>query len=1011
MILSRHRHCRWRLLGVALYLLASAATVAAQSDGSAAEAETEASRLAGSASDLNLVYPLETIAYAYRDAGQCDQAIEWMERAIALEEKSNGSPSDRSRGRINVAECDLEKRNLPDAQTQLNEALKIAQAANDAINEARASADLGWLSAMQNQLPDSIRYFNDAIALFKSQSDADDVALAENNLGFVLMHEGQNQDAATALSDALRLFKQANDERGEQAAGSNLSAVYRQIGDKNAAEKTERATPQNGRLCTQQFPLIFSGIHCAPAPLGGNEQALQKVEKAKADLAQAEALLTAAKARYAAFEQQAQLEEAQQAAQEQQQAGRRRAEQEAQERQREESARASQQVQEAPEPSSSAPPAASAEAPQPAAAENMPADSAPASASASVDSAQSADQPAAASSPEPQGQGGLPASEPASAPTEQAEQSPPPPPPPASSEEQNLPSVSAQEPASMPASSSAEEPASEQNPPPVTRPAYAPPANVTVAPADAVERYPNIEAPDSAAPGQEIAVQVSLTKDQIAPETQILSGPQNGGRLQLAMAQNEQMWTLTVNLTAPGMEFSRGSNTQEITIARDADSTIALFYLRAKDLDSPTKETRILATLWHDGTFLARIGRPLTIAASRPMRVSTTAMAGAMRPMTMAPQRPAQELALNPNLAPPDLTIVESRIGNMLRLTFQSRYGFAEADIANPDDLHRWISAHYARMSGQERGLIAEPATARAANGDTDYLDGFGSEFYDKYIPQQFKSMYWRLVDSLGERFVSIQVLSDDPSLPWELLRPARADGSDRQDFLGLHYRIARWPLGQSGSRPPVQGIQVQTLAVIAPTYTDSRALPAAGDELRALERISGFEQVPADYNGVRALASNPPAGIVHFAGHGAVLDNNGIATFVILLQDGRQIEPATWSDLAGSRTATHPLYFFNACEVGQSQRFMNDVDGWAPALLGAGGAGYIGALWPVGDTTAARFAEEFYSRVQREIGTGSQANVAQVLMETRRDIFAATKDPTALAYVFYGDPLLNLSR
>ena len=256
--------------------------------------------------------------------------------------------------------------------------------------------------------------------------------------------------------------------------------------------------------------------------------------------------------------------------------------------------------------------------------------------------------------------------------------------------------------------------------------------------------------------------------------------------------------------------------------------------------------------------------------------------------------------------------------------------------------------------------------------------------------------MYWQLVDGLGAKFAAIQVLSDDPSLPWELVRPARADGSERQDFLALDYEMARWPLGESGSRPPAQHIRVEKLAVIAPAYTGDRSLPAANAELHALERMSTFVKVRGDYDAVRQLASNPPEGIVHFAGHGAVLENGGVATFAILLENGRQMEPATWQDLAGTKAATHPLYFFNACVVGQARRFRNDVDGWAPALLGAGGAGYIGALSPVGDTTAAKFAVEFYRRVQREAGGGSSANAAQVLMETRREVFAATKDPTA---------------
>jgi CHAT domain-containing protein len=77
--------------------------------------------------------------------------------------------------------------------------------------------------------------------------------------------------------------------------------------------------------------------------------------------------------------------------------------------------------------------------------------------------------------------------------------------------------------------------------------------------------------------------------------------------------------------------------------------------------------------------------------------------------------------------------------------------------------------------------------------------------------------------------------------------------------------------------------------------------------------------------------------------------------------------------------------------------------------LLSSGASGYIGALWPVDDATAEAVAASFYRQVSRGI-SGNGANVAEVLAKTRADVFSRTGDPTALAYVFYGDPNLVLS-
>ncbi len=546
-----------------------------------------------------------------------------------------------------------------------------------------------------------------------------------------------------------------------------------------------------------------------------------------------------------------------------------------------------------------------------------------------------------------------------------------------------------------------------------------------------IERYPNIEAPDTVALGQEIAVQVSLTSDQIAPETKIISGAQIGGKIQFQMAAGENQWTLTVNLTAPGLEFSRGTNTADITLKRDGDSTLAVFYLRPKaEVAIPElhQDTKILATLMHDGAFIARLSRPLTIvnSAARPAakpaaQAPRPAVSSAAAPAAAAqPPASRQAIDFNPDLAAPDLTIIENRVGNILRVTFITPHTTpVEADILDPDKLHDWISAHYAQMATQGRGAALEsPAPETTPQYKADYIRGFGGELYDKFAPQVFKDLFWRLYDNSRNHspnnpnaqwdFDSIQVLSDDPAIPWELMRPARADGSARADFLGLHFLIARWPLGQHGAARPPQSLVLGRSAVIAPVYTGARQLASAGQEMATLKQLPGFQQITGDYAAVRDLAMHPPQGIVHFAGHGAVLDKSGVPQFAILLQD-TEMDPATWQSLNASASAsTHPLYFFNACDVGESRRFLNDVDGWAPMLLSSGASGYIGALWPVGDSTAEAIAVRFYTELSGSVSTG-HAKVARALADARAAVFNETSDPTALAYVFYGDPYLML--
>jgi tetratricopeptide (TPR) repeat protein len=539
-----------------------------------------------------------------------------------------------------------------------------------------------------------------------------------------------------------------------------------------------------------------------------------------------------------------------------------------------------------------------------------------------------------------------------------------------------------------------------------------------------VERFPNIEAPDIVTAGQEIAVQVSLTSEQIAPETKILSGAQNNGKLQLQMAEGEQQWTLSVVLSAPGMEIARGgTNTAEITIARDGDSSIALFYLRAQPLAAASpggkRDTRILATLWHNGAFLARISRPLTIvpdvsvAAGVPTQPTPSGHATLAHASAQSTPSSSAALQLDLSVAAPDLTIIENRVGNTLRVIFySSSKPPVEADIGDADELHAWINTRFAQMAGHSRGILLEPLSPSETKAvqlhSLDYLQGFGAELYDRFAPQAFKELFFKLLAEGGGEFNSIQIFSDDPALPWELMRPAIANSSERMDFLGTRFSIARWPLSHRNMQRPPQLLTVEHSVVIAPNYQGTQKLQAASQELTTLKKMRGFTEVSGDYAAVRELASHPPQGIVHFAGHGEVIDKDGVPQFNILLQDS-EMDPATWQGLGAVEHPTHPLFFFNACDVGESRQFMNDVDGWAPALLDNGASGYIGALWPVSDSTAELFASTFYESITEGLASHRDINVAALLKDTRYQVFSKTSDATALAYVFYGDPRLVL--
>jgi TPR repeat protein len=524
------------------------------------------------------------------------------------------------------------------------------------------------------------------------------------------------------------------------------------------------------------------------------------------------------------------------------------------------------------------------------------------------------------------------------------------------------------------------------------------------------ERYPNIEAPDTVHPAQEFAVQVSLTGEQISPETHIMSGQQEDGKLVIPMPPGMTSIDLEVNLTAPGMEFIGGSNIGQIELTKGQDSTVAQFHLRASTAGATDKPARLMATFWYDHGFLARVERDIRVVpdifggAPAAVPESTPAPTNEAHPV-QKPLTPAEKSAgitLEPQMAAPDLTIIESRSDDTLHLTFVTRYASpVEAVLPKAAEMRAYIATKLAELARHGRGVTVE-GEAPSAQQAEDLARGFGADLYDRFTPPEFKQLYWQLRDA-GIELRSVQVLSDDPMLPWELMRPARTGGQDRQEFLGLTARVARWQLGTTGLPRPPQSLQVHKLIVIAPHYAGSMALDAAQQEADSLRNHDGFENVKGDYSDVRALASNLPDGIVHFAGHGAVRDEAGGPQFAILLEDS-ELAPATWKSLVNA-SRTHPFYFFNACEVGQARQAVGALDGWAPALLDTGASGYLGALWPVSDQVAGVFAANFY----RILLENASAPVAEVVRQTRQRTFDDTHDPTALAYVLYADPFLEV--
>ncbi|SMH35967.1 CHAT domain-containing protein [Rathayibacter oskolensis] len=268
----------------------------------------------------------------------------------------------------------------------------------------------------------------------------------------------------------------------------------------------------------------------------------------------------------------------------------------------------------------------------------------------------------------------------------------------------------------------------------------------------------------------------------------------------------------------------------------------------------------------------------------------------------------------------------------------------------------------------------------------------------------------------------SILVLTDEPSIPWELavLRGDDRIGDRRPRFLGAHAAIGRWPVPSSQRRRPVA---VKTVSF---TVGVSTRLEAEGwSEYRLLEgekeveimatRYLPFEHVdPIDDAVTRAL-EELDADVLHFALHGSAevsVEESGI---LIARSDpnvpgGVLPSPLTANWIRGQEFRSHPFVFVNACQLGRTSMTLGSADGIAPAFISAEASGVVGTLWDVTDSVAREISTTFYEQAEEGLTAG------EILRRVRARYVAdpetgVSPSATLLAYVLFGHPNLRLRR
>lgn len=417
---------------------------------------------------------------------------------------------------------------------------------------------------------------------------------------------------------------------------------------------------------------------------------------------------------------------------------------------------------------------------------------------------------------------------------------------------------------------------------------------------------------------------------------------------------------------------------RRITVRVDSShSTTATFRVAVVAVPEHGEEPLITASFSCDGRPTGRVTRVVPIgAAAGPVPVAASAPAVEVNLATEAPDLTI-EIAAPEN----DGRRFEVRVHTpLLKLEHRTEPWFLPEDAAT-------------MVSGAMERFFDRDASPRARMSS---LLGAGLEFFDA-APQLFKDVYWRLLDE-GRPPRSLFVVSDERTIPWELMVPSR--GGEQLDPLGVQMAVGRWHR-QSGVSPR-QRMRLTSSVVVAPQ--SSRLEHAAAEAEFVCRHFAGSRVEPASFDNLDIALERAGADLLHFVCHGEADEREQ----VLLLQDPDKLYSQQLRAMPGLAKACRehrPFVFLNACELGRHGPGLSAASGFAKSFIDVDATCVVGTLWSVDDRIAHAVAIEFYESLLEQPGTP----FAEILRRIRRRGYEAPDEDSWAAYCFYGDPAARI--
>ncbi|WP_437826987.1 CHAT domain-containing protein [Sorangium sp. So ce1153] len=280
-------------------------------------------------------------------------------------------------------------------------------------------------------------------------------------------------------------------------------------------------------------------------------------------------------------------------------------------------------------------------------------------------------------------------------------------------------------------------------------------------------------------------------------------------------------------------------------------------------------------------------------------------------------------------------------------------------------------------------------------------LARIGADLFENLLPEELRSLLW----SLQRRIKTILVQSEEPWIPWELLRMTRRD-EHGHTVEGPHlceaFAMTRWIPNNRGMKHALGALRRIALVTCL-----ASSLPYAEKERKFIRSLSRggreIEDIPASWLSVIDAMKKGTHDAWHFTGHGR-RPSMDMGAAAIMLDNGDKLTSDDISGTVQNCGKTRPVVVLNACHSGRQELSLTGLGGFARAFVHAGAAAVVGPIWAVDDYAAYRFTRAFYARLLEGATVG----------EATRDARAVVRrvDPVAaLAFTVFANPSARVQR